>query len=63
MVSPNSMVFLAENGLDLNQWVLEGIPYSGGNREVTPIQKQDSLGEGLFCPQADIKRSSSSEHY
>ncbi|GJJ70732.1 target of EGR1 protein 1 [Entomortierella parvispora] len=33
MVSPNSMVFLAENGLDLNQWVLEGIPYSGGSRE------------------------------
>ncbi|KAG0046127.1 Target of EGR1, member 1 (Nuclear) [Gryganskiella cystojenkinii] len=32
MVSPSSMVFLAENGLDLNQWVLEGIPYSGGDR-------------------------------
>ncbi|KAF9131075.1 Target of EGR1, member 1 (Nuclear) [Mortierella sp. 14UC] len=32
MVSPNSMLFLAENGLDLNQWIMEGIPYSGGDR-------------------------------
>ncbi|KAF9921486.1 Target of EGR1, member 1 (Nuclear) [Linnemannia zychae] len=32
MVSPNSMVFLAENGLDLNQWIMEGIPYTGGDR-------------------------------
>ncbi|KAG0372736.1 Target of EGR1, member 1 (Nuclear) [Mortierella sp. AD032] len=32
MVSPNSMLFLAENGLDLNQWILEGIPYTGGDR-------------------------------
>ncbi|KAF9413649.1 Target of EGR1, member 1 (Nuclear) [Podila epigama] len=32
MVSPRSMLFLAENGLDLNQWILEGIPYTGGNR-------------------------------
>ncbi|KAF9203747.1 Target of EGR1, member 1 (Nuclear) [Haplosporangium sp. Z 27] len=31
-VSPRSMLFLAENGLDLNQWVLEGIPYTGGDR-------------------------------
>ncbi|KAF9429076.1 Target of EGR1, member 1 (Nuclear) [Entomortierella beljakovae] len=31
-VSPRSMIFLAENGLDLNQWVLEGIPYTGGSR-------------------------------
>ncbi|KAG0003466.1 Target of EGR1, member 1 (Nuclear) [Modicella reniformis] len=33
-VSPNSMIFLAENGLDLNQWILEGIPYTGGDRLV-----------------------------
>ncbi|KAF9581096.1 Target of EGR1, member 1 (Nuclear), partial [Lunasporangiospora selenospora] len=32
MVSPNSMIFLAENGLDLNQWVQEGIPYKAGDR-------------------------------
>ncbi|KAF9314779.1 Target of EGR1, member 1 (Nuclear) [Podila horticola] len=32
MVSPRSMLFLAENGLDLNQWILEGIPYTGGDR-------------------------------
>ncbi|KAG0291709.1 Target of EGR1, member 1 (Nuclear) [Linnemannia gamsii] len=32
MVSPNSMLFLAENGLDLNQWIMEGIPYTGGDR-------------------------------
>ncbi|KAI9240327.1 MAG: ribonuclease CAF1 [Podila humilis] len=32
MVSPRSMLFLAENGLDLNQWILEGIPYTGGCR-------------------------------
>ncbi|KAF9905661.1 Target of EGR1, member 1 (Nuclear) [Linnemannia zychae] len=32
MVSPSSMLFLAENGLDLNQWIMEGIPYSGGDR-------------------------------
>ncbi|KAF9357643.1 Target of EGR1, member 1 (Nuclear) [Mortierella sp. AD094] len=31
-VSPKSMLFLAENGLDLNQWILEGIPYTGGDR-------------------------------
>ncbi|KAF9173265.1 Target of EGR1, member 1 (Nuclear) [Mortierella sp. AD010] len=31
-VSPRSMLFLAENGLDLNQWILEGIPYTGGDR-------------------------------
>lgn len=34
MVSPNSMLFLAENGLDLNQWIMEGIPYTGGDRLV-----------------------------
>ncbi|KAK3825277.1 MAG: ribonuclease CAF1 [Benniella sp.] len=33
-VSPKSMIFLAENGLDLNQWILEGIPYTGGDRLV-----------------------------
>ncbi|KAF9186163.1 Target of EGR1, member 1 (Nuclear) [Haplosporangium sp. Z 11] len=32
MVSPKSMLFLAENGLDLNQWIMEGIPYLGGDR-------------------------------
>ncbi|KAG9321376.1 hypothetical protein KVV02_002108 [Mortierella alpina] len=32
MVSPKSMLFLAENGLDLNQWIMEGIPYTGGDR-------------------------------
>ncbi|CAO3573058.1 unnamed protein product [Mortierella alpina] len=32
MVSPKSMLFLAENGLDLNQWILEGIPYTAGDR-------------------------------
>ncbi|KAI1306276.1 Target of EGR1, member 1 (Nuclear) [Mortierella claussenii] len=31
-VSPRSMIFLAENGLDLNQWIIEGIPYTGGDR-------------------------------
>ncbi|KAF9914246.1 Target of EGR1, member 1 (Nuclear) [Lobosporangium transversale] len=31
-VSPKSMLFLAESGLDLNQWIIEGIPYTGGNR-------------------------------
>ncbi|KAF9111196.1 Target of EGR1, member 1 (Nuclear) [Mortierella sp. AM989] len=31
-VSPKSMIFLAESGLDLNQWILEGIPYTGGDR-------------------------------
>ncbi|KAG0208446.1 Target of EGR1, member 1 (Nuclear) [Mortierella sp. GBA30] len=34
MVSPRSMLFLAENGLDLNQWIMEGIPYTGGDRLV-----------------------------
>ncbi|KAI7823376.1 ribonuclease CAF1 [Gamsiella multidivaricata] len=33
-VSPRSMIFLAENGLDLNQWIMEGIPYTGGDRLV-----------------------------
>lgn len=63
MVSPNSMVFLAENGLDLNQWVLEGIPYSGGNREVASMQKRPSLVERLFRPHTDTQRTFSFEYY
>ncbi|KAI8358098.1 ribonuclease CAF1 [Mortierella sp. GBAus27b] len=43
-VSPNSMVFLAENGLDLNQWVLEGIPYTGGDRLVNEGGKGNPNG-------------------
>ncbi|KAG0231052.1 Target of EGR1, member 1 (Nuclear) [Actinomortierella wolfii] len=30
-VTPNSMRFLAETGVDLNQWVKEGIPYKDGD--------------------------------
>ncbi|KAF8937265.1 ribonuclease CAF1 [Dissophora ornata] len=43
-VSPKSMLFLAENGLDLNQWIMEGIPYTGGDRLVNEGGKGNPNG-------------------
>ncbi|KAG0296409.1 Target of EGR1, member 1 (Nuclear) [Dissophora globulifera] len=43
-VSPRSMIFLAENGLDLNQWIMEGIPYSGGDRQANDGGRGNSNG-------------------
>ncbi|KAF9572122.1 Target of EGR1, member 1 (Nuclear) [Mortierella alpina] len=44
MVSPKSMLFLAENGLDLNQWIMEGIPYTGGDRLANEGGRGNSSG-------------------